>query len=121
MRSFNPFRAWFRLTALLMSTFLLTVMPRSGFGQSMIKEPNVSGQFYPADPAELARDVDRFLADADIKPSSKHICIVVAPHAGYVYSGQVAAYGYKAAGRYPYKTIVILAPSHFLDFDGISV
>ncbi len=87
----------------------------------MIKQPNVSGQFYPADPKELSRQIDQFISEAKIIPFKKHIDILIAPHAGYPYSGKVAAYGFKAVSQNQYSTIIILAPSHFYGFDGISI
>ncbi len=87
----------------------------------MIKEPNVSGQFYSADPKELRADIEKFMSAASNTPSPKHIDIIIAPHAGYIYSGPVAGYSFKAVSQTPYKTIVILAPSHFYGFDGISI
>ncbi|MCA9408542.1 MAG: AmmeMemoRadiSam system protein B [Candidatus Omnitrophica bacterium] len=86
-----------------------------------IKKPNVSGQFYSADADELSRHIDHFIAKSIVEPLKRPVDIVIAPHAGYVYSGGVAAYGFKAVQEYAYKTIVILAPSHYFGFDGISV
>ncbi len=107
------------LLGIIFATIL--VMAKSAFGEPKIKEPNVSGQFYSADPAQLSKDIDQYFAKANLSPLDKHIDILVAPHAGYFYSGAVAAYSFKAASRNQYKTIVILAPSHFFGFDGISV
>ncbi|HQO58496.1 MAG TPA: AmmeMemoRadiSam system protein B, partial [Candidatus Omnitrophota bacterium] len=64
-----------------------------------IKQPNVSGQFYSANPSRLAAHIDHFFSQADISPTDKDVCILIAPHAGYVYSGAVAVYGYKALSR----------------------
>lgn len=86
-----------------------------------IKEPNVSGQFYDADPKALGHDVETFLQQAQVTPPQQDIPMVIAPHAGYVYSGGVAGYSYKAVSKKNPKTIIILAPSHFYGFDGASV
>ena len=86
-----------------------------------IKRPNVRGQFYTAEPQELSAQIGEFFRQADVAPVEQHIDIVIAPHAGYIYSGAVAAYGFKAASRNKYTTVVILAPSHYFGFDGISV
>ncbi|MBN1870476.1 MAG: AmmeMemoRadiSam system protein B [Candidatus Omnitrophica bacterium] len=94
---------------------------RSAFGNPKIKQPNVSGQFYDANPQRLSSTIDGFFAEASITPSQRNISIVIAPHAGYVYSGGVAAYGFKAASRNQYKTIIVMAPSHHVGFDGISI
>jgi AmmeMemoRadiSam system protein B/AmmeMemoRadiSam system protein A len=98
-----------------------SVMATSAFSGPNIKQPNVSGQFYEADPRRLSATIDGFFADAVLNPSSNHIDILVVPHAGYVYSGAVAAYGFKAVSARKYKTVVILAPSHYVAFDGVSI
>lgn len=92
-----------------------------GYTDQRTKHPNVSGQFYDADPKRLSAQIDDFFAKAKVSPLDKHIDVVIAPHAGYMYSGAVAAYGFKAAQATRYKTVVILAPSHYFGFDGISV
>ena len=86
-----------------------------------IKRPNVSGQFYTAEPQELSAQIGEFFQRADVAPADRHIDIVIAPHAGYIYAGAVAPHGFKAASRNKYTTIIILAPSHYFGFDGISV
>jgi AmmeMemoRadiSam system protein B/AmmeMemoRadiSam system protein A len=87
----------------------------------MIKEPNVAGAFYSADPKELGRSIDAFERAAGTVPSDRKVEIAIAPHAGYPFSGPVAAYTYKAIARNHYTTIVVIGPSHFYPFAGISV
>ncbi|MHC1565545.1 MAG: MEMO1 family protein [Candidatus Syntropharchaeales archaeon] len=71
--------------------------------------PAVAGQFYPRDPAELERLIEIFLQDTEIKPDEKILGAVV-PHAGYIYSGRVAA---KVFARLPpAETFVITCPNH---------
>ena len=101
--------------------FLVMAMPRFGFTEPHIKEPNVSGQFYSADPAELSSEIDGFLKNATVPAMDEHIEVIIAPHAGYLYSGGVAGFGYKAIEGKKYSTIVILAPSHYYPFDGVSI
>jgi len=91
------------------------------WGGDMIKEPNVAGGFYSADPKELSDSIDSFEQSAGVVPDDRKVLIAIAPHAGYVYSGPVAAYTFKAIARNHYKTVVIIAPSHFFPFEGISV
>ena len=95
-------------------------MARPAFPQN-IKFPNVGGQFYAADPKKLSQDVETYLKDADIIPVEDDVQIVIAPHAGYMYSGPVAGYSFKAVSHKKFKTIIILAPSHFYGFAGASV
>lgn len=92
-----------------------------GLADSFVKSPNVAGQFYPADPQELSEGIGRFLNKADVKDAPGSIKILISPHAGYVYSGPVAAYGYKAIRGQPYRTVVIIGLSHFADFEGFAI
>jgi AmmeMemoRadiSam system protein B/AmmeMemoRadiSam system protein A len=86
-----------------------------------VKEPNVAGSFYPSDGRILAAQVDGFLAKADPKPIEGKILALISPHAGYEFSGSVAGFGYKLIKNKPYRTVVILAPSHQYAFRGVSV
>ena len=87
----------------------------------MIKEPNVAGGFYSADPKELSDSIDFFKQSTGEVPVDRKVLIAIAPHAGYIYSGPVAAYTFKAIARNHYKTVVVIGPSHYFPFTGISV
>ena len=97
------------------------MMPSQGEAKSFVKKPNVAYQFYAGDPEQLSSHVDRLLDQAKIKPYKHHVDIIISPHAGYIYSGPVAAYAFKAASLNKYETVIILAPSHYYRFNGISV
>ena len=86
-----------------------------------IKRPDVAGSFYPAEPEELSRMIDTFLSLAVPQIPPGDILTLVVPHAGYEYSGQVAAYGYKLIKNKPYNTVVIISSSHYHQFRGISI
>jgi len=86
-----------------------------------VKQPNVAGQFYPDNPQELSRMIDGFLNAATPAPVQGEIFALISPHAGYGFSGQVAAYGYKLIKNKPYKTVIVLGPSHSYGFSGVSV
>lgn len=86
-----------------------------------VREPSVSGMFYPDDPNSLKKDIGNYLRLADIEPYPAGIRAVISPHAGYIYSGQVAAYAYKAISALEFDTIIILAPSHRAYFHGVAV
>lgn len=77
--------------------------------------------FYPDDPEELRMMVDTLIADARPAPISGKIFSLILPHAGYPYSGQTAAFGYKLLAAHPPETIVIISPSHRDYFKGISM
>jgi len=87
----------------------------------MVRKPAVAGSFYPAEPMQLAKMVEELLAMAPSPPAQPPKA-VVAPHAGYVYSGPVAAYSFRAlqplAGHEP--TVFLLGPAHYVAFDGVS-
>ena len=86
-----------------------------------IREPAVSGMFYPDNPATLKRDIANYLKSADVGTPPSDIRAVISPHAGYVYSGQVAACGYKAVSAQTFDTVIVIAPSHRAYFQGIAV
>ena len=61
----------------------------------MVRRPAVAGQFYTANPDALKREIVGYLDAAKPKAVAGDIVAIVAPHAGYMYSGQIAAYGYR--------------------------
>ncbi len=73
----------------------------------MIRQPAVAGQFYPGDPEELRRELKRLIA---VQESRQRVLGVIAPHAGYLYSGAVAGRVYGAI-EIP-QTVLILGPNH---------
>ena len=83
----------------------------------------ISLQFaeFKGDAAELARRIDKMLAAAAAPASAEAPLAVVSPHAGYVYSGPIAAYAYRAVQGQAYDTVVVLGPSHRDAFTGLSV
>ena len=94
----------------------------SGEVSKSIRPPAVSGYFYPSDPRELKKMVSDMLERAEKVEVKGRILALIAPHAGLKYSGRVAAEAFKQLeGRDEIKTVVIIAPSHYVAFDGISV
>jgi hypothetical protein len=77
--------------------------------------------FYPARPAELERRVDEMLAAAPQAGPLGRSRVLVSPHAGYAYSGTVAAYGFRAVADSDVSTVVLIGPSHVEYFDFSSV
>lgn len=99
---------------------------KSKIEEGSTREPVVAGTFYPGNESELSSMIDEFFEKVELPELDKYIRAIIVPHAGYVYSGQVAAYGYKAligpsASSGPIKTIVLIGNSHKEYFDGISV
>jgi len=88
-----------------------------------IRLPAVAGQFYPDDPAELDQMVSGYMQEAAGRaPQNAAPKAIIAPHAGYVYSGPVAASAYAALAplRGKIKRVVLLGPSHRVGFRGIA-
>jgi AmmeMemoRadiSam system protein B len=86
-----------------------------------VRPPAVAGAFYPGSGAELLHDVDALLASAEVNGPPAKAFIV--PHAGYVYSGPIAATVYaQLARRTPKPTrVVLLGPSHHVGFFGLAL
>jgi len=87
----------------------------------LIREPVVAGSFYPGDKAALSKMIDGFFEKADLLKIDGSINAIIVPHAGYVYSGQVAAYAYKALIGEKIDTVILIGNSHQEYFDGASV
>ena len=81
----------------------------------------VAGMFYPADPRELREMVQGYLAQAEKQDSFPKA--VISPHAGFIYSGPVAAsvYARLSAGRERIERVVLLGPSHRVPFHGLAI
>ncbi len=100
----------------------------AGTHQARIRPPAVAGTFYPASPDVLAASVRDYLAAAEAEqPTSRQVGIppraIVVPHAGYIYSGPVAARAYAriVAGRDRYRRVLLLGPSHHVWFRGLAL
>jgi MEMO1 family protein len=86
-----------------------------------VRAPAVAGQFYPDDPAKLRTMVTGFLATAKTV-TGKSPKAIIAPHAGYPYSGPIAgaAYAALARGRSSLRRVILVGPSHFAAFPGLA-
>ena len=106
----------FGISALTLGIFLYTLSYAGN-----VKEPCVAGTFYPDNPKQLSQIVDDFLEKANPQKPDGPIFALISPHAGYGYSGQAAAFGYKLIQGNPYKTVIVLGTSHRYPFSGVSV
>jgi len=89
--------------------------------RSIIREPVVDGTFYPLDRSELEKTVLTMLGDSGCERLEGDIRGIISPHAGYVYSGEIAAEAYNQIRNKRYENVIIIAPSHFEYFEGCSV
>lgn len=86
-----------------------------------VRKPAVAGTFYPKAPGELAKMIAGFFAEAEKPIVSGHPIGLIAPHAGYPYSGRLAARAYKVLDGYQYDTVIVVSPSHTVFFQGVAV
>lgn len=80
----------------------------------------VPGSWYPGDEQMLCRAVDEHLASVEDAPRGD-VAGFVAPHAGLVYSGAVAAYAYQAVAGRAYDVVVLVGLSHHVEFEGVAI
>ncbi|MEM3281696.1 MAG: MEMO1 family protein [Candidatus Micrarchaeaceae archaeon] len=82
----------------------------------MLRHPAVAGTFYPNDPASIRKFISNAIEEANLNVDASNALSFVAPHAGYIYSGRIAAYTYKAVrdmlSRRKIDTFVIIGPNH---------
>ena len=86
----------------------------------MHRKPVVAGSFYPKNPGELNKMIEQYLSDAS-SDAIEGVVGIISPHAGYIYSGPVAAYSFKQLKQSGTEVVIVLAPSHRARFDGASV
>lgn len=108
---------------------LSLILPTQGCSQTKtttsqiqdIRRPAVAGAFYPANSTQLKNQIEGFFKNVKKEKFDGRILGLIVPHAGYVYSGQVAAYGFKQLQGLSFDTIVIIGMSHGAYFDGIAI
>jgi hypothetical protein len=83
-----------------------------------IRKPAVAGSFYSDNPTELRQTIESYLGQA--KKIETSPALLISPHAGYVFSGPVAATGYAAVDK-NITTVIIIGPSHHARFEGVSI
>jgi AmmeMemoRadiSam system protein B len=79
---------------------------------NQVRRSAIAGSWYPGSASALADSIDSFLSAVDVDPVRGELKGLVSPHAGYAYSGGVAAYAYKQLEGKAYSTVVIVSPVH---------
>jgi AmmeMemoRadiSam system protein B/AmmeMemoRadiSam system protein A len=112
-------------------SFVLFLIPYAVWGgvkekgkampRQQVRESVIAGSWYPGDPARLTKDIQGYLERVPEHKIGGEVTALIAPHAGYMYSGQVAAHAYKLLEKKAYDIVVIIAPSHRASFPGASV
>jgi AmmeMemoRadiSam system protein B len=92
----------------------------------MDRPPSVAGTWYPAASSALLAAVERHLSAAERdgalpRPEGQRLLGLIAPHAGLAYSGPVAAFAYRLLREHDFDVIVLIGPSHYVPFEGVSL
>ena len=87
----------------------------SGVPRVTALAPSVAGRFYPSDAAELRAMVRDFIG----QPTPRAVRALIAPHAGYVYSGPIAGSAYRLLDTH-FRRVLLLGPAHFYPLSGIA-
>ena len=85
------------------------------------RKASVAGSFYSRDKLILEREISMFLEAAPVITLPRKIKAIIVPHAGYLYSGGVAARAYSQILNENYKRVIIIAPSHESEFEFSSI
>jgi AmmeMemoRadiSam system protein B len=90
-----------------------------------VRKAAVAGSWYPGSAASLASAVDGYIARADSAAGGTviggNLTALIAPHAGLMYSGPVAAHAYRLLRDRTFDVAVLVGPSHFVGFDGVAL
>jgi len=108
-------------TLLILGTLLLfnNCQPQN---ESIDRQPAVAGSFYPAGRMELNTMLKQLFAEAVPSKNIQNVIAIISPHAGYVFSGKVAASAFNQIDTAKeYESIFVLGSSHYLDFEGASI
>lgn len=77
-----------------------------------IRPSAIAGSWYSSNPEVLNRELHQYLEQAEVQPPAGQIWGVIAPHAGYYYSGQVAAFAFKCLQKLQPEVVVVVSPLH---------
>jgi AmmeMemoRadiSam system protein B len=81
--------------------------------------PSIGGAWYQRNPRLLVKSIERYILNVELNKPGGEVIGLIVPHAGHMYSGQVAAYAYKCISGMKFETVVIVSPSHFLSSGNI--
>ncbi len=85
------------------------------------RHPAVSGQFYPSNPSTLLAQVSMYIEQSGISPSTHRVLSLIAPHAGYMYSGPIAGFAFSRIRGQKVNRVILIGRSHRYAFDGLAL
>jgi AmmeMemoRadiSam system protein B len=86
-----------------------------------LRKSVIAGSWYPGNASVLRKNIENFLSSVPDTELEGEVVAIIAPHAGYIYSGQVAAYAYKSVCGNNYDAVIVVGPSHREAFSGVSI
>lgn len=96
---------------------MATISATCGGGSSAeVHQCAGAGRWFPAGKSELRKAVEKYLDSAKLEQPAGRVVAIVSPHAGYAYSGPIAGYGFAAIRGKSYKRVIVLAPSHQMNY-----
>ncbi len=109
-------------TVFIVLLSIFTIMETFSQNITTDRQPVAAGRFYPADKETLTKDISQLFKNCKKSPATWKVRAIVSPHAGYIFSGKIAAAAYSAIPKnVVYKNIFIIGSSHVMYFDGASV
>jgi AmmeMemoRadiSam system protein B/AmmeMemoRadiSam system protein A len=114
-----PFPLPMKIESLIIIAFLLSIQPVAKAQD--VRKPEVAGLFYPLDASALSDSINRYLATAPSRLSGDRLLGIIAPHAGYEFSGQTAAQVYRQIDPQKVRTVFVLGPSHKQTYQGAAL
>jgi MEMO1 family protein len=109
-------------TAFIVVLTIFTVMETFSQYKTNDREPVAAGRFYPADKETLTKDISKLFETCKKSQGNLNVRAIISPHAGYVYSGRIAAAAFSSIPRNAiYKNIFLIGSSHVMMFEGASV
>jgi MEMO1 family protein len=93
----------------------------SEIAMNALRKSVIAGSWYPGTPSILRRDIEKYFDLAPDLELEGEVVGLIAPHAGYTYSGQVAANVYKLIRGKEYDAVIVVGPSHRVAFHGVSI
>jgi AmmeMemoRadiSam system protein B len=111
-----------QLREIVKSEGVISFFPEDAMHEKTVRKPAVAGAFYPADPEVLRRDLASYFQDvAGMERVPGPVVGLISPHAGYMYSGRVAAAAYHQLSGIEYDYVLVVSPSHHIYFQGASL
>ncbi len=99
----------------------MPIEPPETIPSEAVRKPAVAGTFYPESPLGLQKSVDGLIDKAESESLTGQVIALVAPHAGYTFSGPTAASAFKQINGKQFDRVFVIGPSHRDYFSGVSV